>query len=350
MVAAAVDAVETEAGPRSLLFQWHLTERCNLRCAHCYQAEPPTPELGYDDQLAVLDQLRDLVRGWQPGRLRSLQLTFTGGEPLLCGDLLRLLTAVRADPWPWTISLLTNGTLLDAAFCRELARLRPAFVQVSLDGLEPTHDAARGPGSFAAAVTGLRRLRAAGVPSMVSFTAHRGNWREFPGVAALAVRLGAQRVWADRLIPAGRGAQMTDALLSPAETLSFVELVAATRRRWSRRWWRRTDVAAHRALQFLAPGGGPIYRCHAGDSLLTLLPNGELLPCRRLPMVVGNVLRTPLAELYGHPLLADLRDQARLPADCAACGHRAACGGGLRCLAYAVTGDPHAADPGCPLA
>ncbi len=338
-----------EPGPRSLLFQWHLTERCNLRCAHCYQSDPLPAELGYDDWLDVVEQLRALVRGWQPGRLRGMQITLTGGEPLLHGDLFRLLDHLAADPWPWRLALLTNGTLLDAAACRELARLRLAFVQVSLDGMQATHDATRGAGSFAAAVVGLRQLRAAGVPSMVSFTAHRGNWREFPAVAALAVKLGAQRVWTDRMIPAGRGAEMADALLSPAETQAYLDLVGATRRRWSRRPWVRTDVAAHRALQFLAPGGGPAYRCHAGDSVLALLPNGDLLPCRRLPLVVGNVRQRPLTELYAEPLLAERRSAERLPSACTACDHQRACRGGLRCLAYAVTVDPHAADPGCRL-
>ena len=108
----------------------------------------------------------------------------------------------------------------------------------------------------------------------------------------------------------------------------------------------RTEVAMHRALQFLIGGGEP-YRCTAGSSLLTLLPNGDLLPCRRLPIVVGNVLQTPLVNLYrDNETLRALRESAPPPA-CAACAYRRACRGGLRCLAYAASGDLTTIDPGC---
>jgi len=31
--------------PAHLLLQWHITERCNLRCKHCYQEGKAAPEL-----------------------------------------------------------------------------------------------------------------------------------------------------------------------------------------------------------------------------------------------------------------------------------------------------------------
>jgi radical SAM protein with 4Fe4S-binding SPASM domain len=102
-----------------------------------------------------------------------------------------------------------------------------------------------------------------------------------------------------------------------------------------------------RALQFLVGGGHP-YHCSAGDKLLTVEPNGDVSPCRRLPIRVGNVLQTSLLELYQeNELLCALRDHERVARGCEDCAHARRCGGGLRCLAYALSGDPFAADPGC---
>lgn len=78
------------------------------------------------------------------------------------------------------------------------------------------------------------------------------------------------------------------------------------------------------------------------------MPNGDVYPCRRMPIRAGNVLDRPLAEIYRDaPLLRTLRDHDRVSAGCEGCRHRPECRGGLRCLAYAVTGDPFHADPGC---
>ena len=41
--------------PRGLLLQWHVTERCNLRCAHCYQEAYSGEELRFQDLLNVLE-------------------------------------------------------------------------------------------------------------------------------------------------------------------------------------------------------------------------------------------------------------------------------------------------------
>jgi radical SAM protein with 4Fe4S-binding SPASM domain len=181
----------------------------------------------------------------------------------------------------------------------------------------------------------------------LSFTAHRDNYREFPEVARLARSLGVNRVWADRLVPLGQGEQLREQMLTPQQARELFEIMRCQRRT---AWFRRTEIGMRRSLQFLVAGGRP-YRCTAGRSLITLLPSGDLCPCRRMPSVVGNVRKTPLQDLYfDHPLLRSLRDPTRVPAGCERCFYSQTCGGGSRCIASAVHGDPWRADPGCWLA
>ena len=169
-------------------------------------------------------------------------------------------------------------------------------------------------------------------------------------MARLGRRLRVARVWADRLIPHGAGAELREQVLGPEETREFFEIMRRERTTAGRAWFGKTEIAMHRALQFLAAGGRP-YRCTAGDSLVTVQPNGDLLPCRRMPVCVGNLAETPLAELYEESeLFRALRDRERIGAGCQNCEHAAACGGGLKCLSHALTGDPFQADPGCWLA
>lgn len=181
----------------------------------------------------------------------------------------------------------------------------------------------------------------------MSFNAHRANDRECSAVSRIARRLGVDKVWSDRYIPADKNSAIQP--LTPAETEAYSALIAKERQRHKIRWFNKTDIAGQRALQFLHSGGHP-YRCSAGDSLITIMPNGDLYPCRRLPILAGNVLQTPLAQLYDGELFQSLRTPREPAPGCASCLYKNICGGGLKCLSYATTGSPHTADPGCWLA
>ncbi len=338
--------------PHKLIFQWHITERCNLRCTHCYQESYGGDELNFEQWLDVLAQLEALLDDWTvPGVAHPrAHINVTGGEPFVHPDFVRLLEVFASKPERLSFAILSNGYFIDAALARKLAELAPGFVQVSVEGTQATHDRIRGKGSFDRTVAAIRHLTREKVPVLISFTAHRGNFREFPAVARLACDLRVKRIWSDRLIPSGAGAAPEMQSLTPEEVREYVELMRRARDESSRRWFCKTEVAQHRALQFLTGHEKP-YHCTAGDSLLTLRPNGDLLPCRRLPIRVGNVLETPLRELYrDNPTLRALRNPHPEIKGCEPCSFRHTCRGGLRCLAYAVTGDPFTSDPGCWLA
>jgi radical SAM protein with 4Fe4S-binding SPASM domain len=297
----------------------------------------------------VLDQFKDLIehlnRGRTGPRLRG-HINVTGGEPFVRADFPDLLDAFRREKEYLDVGILTNGTFLDEPTVRRLRKLGVAWVQVSLEGGRETNDRIRGPGAFDRTLLALKHLVRERVPSAISFTAHRGNFREFPDVAQTGRELGVTLVWADRLIPYGRGSELREQLLSPEETLEFFEIMYASHNDAARGFC-RTKIAMHRALQFLVGGGRP-YQCGAGNWLVTIQPNGDLYPCRRMPVRVGNVMETPLVELYEESdLFRALRVRDRVSEGCEACRYAQECRGGLRCLSYALTGDPFEADPGC---
>ena len=349
--------IEIDAGchhgpyiPRGLLLQWHVTERCNLRCAHCYQTEYGGKELPLPQLLEILGQYKELLHRWRrevASRPVRGHITVSGGEPFVRRDFLDLLDVFHAHRREFSFAILTNGSLIDATLARRLRKLKPSFVQVSIEGTRATHDNIRGAGNFDKTVAAIKHLVRARIRTLISFTANRQNYREFPEVARLGRQLRVARVWSDRLIPCGSGESMREQMLTPDETREFFQLMRQADSELRQRWFNRTQVAMHRALQFLVRGGMP-YQCTAGDSLITVQPNGDLYPCRRMPIPVGNLLETPLAELYyDADLFRELRDRNRISEGCDGCHFTKLCRGGLKCLSYAVTGDPFKADPGC---
>jgi radical SAM protein with 4Fe4S-binding SPASM domain len=331
-----------------IILQWHITDRCNYRCAHCYQSAYDGTDPGIDTLVPVLDQYRDLLS--YVGSVNKCRvaghITLTGGEPFLYENIFPLLEAISKQREWTSFGILTNGSLIDREISKRLKRLGAYFVQISIDGTSSTHEALRGKGSYRDAVNALENLVAAGVRTVVSFTAHRGNYTEFSDVVRASRALNVWRVWAERMIPCGTGSSV-----HPDDdyiwTNDFFDIMKHARRRTIGSLLSRTDVRIDRALQFMADGGRP-YSCQAGNALVTVMPNGDLLPCRRLPIAVGNIYNRSLKDLYCESnLFAQLRDQEIVSGGCEGCFYKKICRGGLRCLSYAVTGSPFNADPGC---
>jgi radical SAM protein with 4Fe4S-binding SPASM domain len=335
---------ERPRGPASLLLQWHITDRCNLRCGHCYQETYRGVELTFPELIGVVEQYEDLLAAMG---LRRGHINVTGGEPFMRVDAIPLLETLAARRDRFSFAILSNGSFVDKKMAARLRDLRPAFVQVSIEGGKNTHDRIRGTGDFGRVLEALECLRREKIKTYISFTAHRDNYREFAEVAETAARFGVARLWTDRLVPVGGGAAMADKTLSPEETKEFFGRVRDAREKARRSWLGHTEIAMGRALQFIAGGGEP-YHCGAGSRLLAIGADGTLYPCRRLPIPSGNVTATPLAQLYREsPYLRDLRSIGRVAAGCRDCFYVKACRGGLRCLSMAMTGDPFQRDPGC---
>ncbi len=159
----------------------HITDRCNLRCRHCFIGEPGSTDLPMEKIMAAVDEFEEM---------QGLRLLISGGEPLLHREFWQL-NGLLAGRDLRTI-LLSNGTLID-----EQAALRLRFheVQISLDGMRAAHDFIRGEGNFERSVAAVRRLTAAGVRVSIATMIHSRNLQDFDELAGLIEELGV-REWA----------------------------------------------------------------------------------------------------------------------------------------------------------
>ena len=108
-------------------------------------------------------------------------------------------------------------------------------------------------------------------------------------------------------------------------------------------------ISCARALQFIPCKNKDIYSCTAGDRLLAILADGSVMPCRRLPITVGNVKKTDLLSIYrDSPELIKMRNTT-IPGQCEQCEFSEHCRGGARCITYAKTGRYDLPDPDCVL-
>ena len=152
------------------------TERCNLRCAYCYE----TFAMGKMPQ-SVVSGISNLVKRRAESGLKTFQLEFFGGEPLVAWDVVETLAQelsdiCRANGTEMFGGMTTNGVLLTRARLDRLAACAVRSFQVTLDGPQEIHDRRRltrqGEGSFDAVWRALAMLKAAPHPVEVLIRMH----------------------------------------------------------------------------------------------------------------------------------------------------------------------------------
>ena len=333
--------------PRFVM-QFHITGRCNLRCKHCYREEGNIEPLSTDDLFSVLRQYEELLAAFQEKNHTSHRghINITGGEPFFRKDIDKLLHYLGEHRDKFTYGVLSNGSMIDDKMMTWLRNTRAAFVQLSIDGYRETHDALRADGDYDRTLAMAKRLEQNNIPVHISFTANRENYCDLPQIAWECRKQGVTCLWSDRLVPIGRGADLLS--FDDALTEEYLRTLRKARGSWLvRKIYPHTEIRMNRALQFLQ--GGQIYQCGAAKTLITVDEMGQILPCRRMPIVCGNVFDTTLKDVFfQHPTFKKLREDLP-PLECIACPHHNLCRGGAKCQSYAAYHDFTRADPGCPL-
>ena len=203
------------------------------------------------------------------------------------------------------------------------------MVQISLDGTEKTHDAIRGVGNFQKALQGIDYLKQHNVKVLVSFTAQKNNYHDFEELAKICKKHHVDKLWWDRVVTNDEQQFLT--------TDEFKSMVQSCNKLIHNHnpFVNYSFVSNQRSLQYIGTDDC-VYNCSAGKSLIVLLADGSVMPCRRLPFIVGNLLESSLEDVYKHKLMKQLREFVA-PKECLSCRHYSKCKGGSKCVTYAQT-------------
>lgn len=266
---------------------WH----CNQKCLHCYAANQPlsaVPELDTDQWLAVIEKCRNAG---------IPQLTFTGGEPTLRHDLVKLVQAAQ-----WFVTRLnTNGRMLTSMMCKDLHAASLDAVQITFYSADADiHNALVGVDGYTDTVNGIKNALAADLNVSLNTPLCSLN-RDYLSVVRFAHELGIRYLTCSGLIPAGNAE--SDA--SRAVRLTPAELEDVLRP--------AMEYAAANGMEinFTSPGWLPeetlrtlgftqIPSCGACLSNMAVAPDGTVLPCQSwlTGKGLGNMLRTPWPRIW----------------------------------------------------
>ena len=268
--------------------QWHITQHCDLHCKHCYDRSNRAAM----SKAQAMKVLADLFDFCQQMHVRG-QVTFTGGNPLLYPHIERIYQA--AAQYGFGIAILGNPGPIDGI--RRLIKIvKPLYFQVSLEGLASHNDLIRGKGHFDRSIRFLEQLRELGIFTMVMLTLTQDNLDQvLPLADYLKNRADAFNF--NRLSAVGEGAAL--AMVDREEFSLFLNDYIRAAEDNPIMGLKDNLFNIIRCEFGQAPFGGCTgHGCGAAFNFLALLPDGDVHACRKFPSLLGNMLDTPLLDIY----------------------------------------------------
>jgi len=342
---------------------WNSTRTCNLKCRHCYMnsdARKYTDELTTAEAKNFIDDLADF---------KVPVLLFSGGEPLIRPDFFELAAyAAEKNVRP---TLSTNGTLITREVAREIKSIGVGYVGISLDGLAAVNDKFRGvEGAFNLAMRGIENCVSVGQRVGLRFTINRHNFTELDKIFDFIEAEQINRVCFYHLVYSGRGSQMLDEDVTPAESRLAMDTIIRRAKDFARRGLAKEiltvdnhcdgvymylkaladgdDATAAQIKKFIGMNGGN----RSGIAFGEVDPLGYVHPDQFTQHhTFGNVRERKFGDIWtdtSNPILAGLKNRKPLlKGRCSRCKFLDNCNGNFRTRAEAVTGDFWASDPSC---
>lgn len=278
---------EKSIGPTQLSID--ITNRCNLRCLHCFNNsgcnQILNDELSDEEVLTFIDSLE---------KLKLYNFCFCGGEPLIRKNLLieaaKHLKRMGVD----NISMVTNGLLLSEDVFLDLTLAGINRIQISIDGGSPqSHDYLRGcEGAFEKSMNAVKMMLSHGFEPEISYCPTKMNLDEIDKLQAILRDAGMKKknIRTQPLMLLGR-AQDNLAKIAPSQSdyRLYVQKIDQLNREHKIPLIEWGDPVDH-ILKYLYLGL-PITTC-------IIRSNGDLAPDPYLPVVVGNIKRHSFYEYW----------------------------------------------------
>ena len=269
---------------------WNINYTCNFSCEHCYSRVPKKfTECSTDQYMHLADEFI---------RSNVFTVALGGGEPMMVDNVEAIIHKMSSAGI--NTYMTTNAWFLDEASAKKLRDANLGTIYISIDSAdEATHDSFRNrKGSYARVMMGLKNSKAAGLNIKFSTVVSLINYQHLKEILDIAASFEIAGVEFKRFRPSGNG------LVNKLKYMLSDE----------QNNWVRNEVEAFKA-QYPAMDVQLVYGveanevgCPCGIKSLAVRPNGDVSPCVYNDVVIGNLFKTSLMDLWiNSPELAVMR-------------------------------------------
>ncbi|HDR8488822.1 TPA: radical SAM protein [Bacillus cereus] len=325
-----------------------ILEGCNLTCDFCVRnaLNNLTNKVSLENFEKLLNMLNNFPQ--------KPHIAFTGGEPFLQKDLLKILE--MTVKYGFKFSITTNATIKNREvidFCAKTQFFKHFIISIDSYNAD-VHNNIRGPKALERTLSFIDYLREKEISFGINATISEVNYFDVDGTIKFAKDIGAKDISVATVKPNGRGA----ATLNP-DQLDYIAkqilnnkcLIDDNFKVWAAEVTLFLyDMDTYRDDIMNGESGS----CAFGRATLHIRANGDILGCTSCEdIVLGNVFDTEddnyLNKLWhNHQILNDVRSKQNLNGTCGTCEFKEFCGG-CRCRAYGITGDLFGDDNYCPI-
>lgn len=273
-----------------------ITNKCNYKCLHCYNAS--------GENSIVNDEMSDaeiIALCKEIGEIKPQNFCFCGGEPLIKAELLIKCANILHEAGVPAIATVSNGYYLTEDLLRKMCDAHFKSIQISLDGFSEHSCCSlrQNPKAFEKAVAAIQLLskyRDYVIPS-VAFCPTKWNISEFEQVYRFCDSLSVPQLRVQPLMIIGRASKNLEAIM-PSDS-QYIQLIHSIHNI-------NLKNAKERGPQHtFIEWGDPldhIYRLKNTDVYYTLSmaikANGDIAVSPYMPIVVGSVRKHSLTEYW----------------------------------------------------
>lgn len=278
-----------------LKVQWKITNRCNMRCKHCYEGEKNMKQLN-DEQIAVVfDKLINSS---------IQQLTITGGEALLVNNLAGYVR--RCLDKGIRINLFTNGILLRSFIDElgEIANKKLLTFEISIDGSRNEHNYIRGEDNYEQTTANIVYVMKQGYKIITNTVVNGITKRSIIQMMNDLHDMGVSTIQLSNLMLKGWAKENRDELYISKEELQDVYKEISEKVHFPFFYADITnDVYRTDGNKEVKKEGKNTWKCCAGQARVTIDFNGDVLLC---PLCqdysIGNIAEMSLTDIWNNPL------------------------------------------------
>ena len=334
----------------ALTIQWQLTSLCSNRCKHCYIPEYYDDSVSYEKFLEAYGKILDFEEKYN---VNVSQYVLTGGDPFMNKDFWRILDLLCDK----SIAILGIPERVTCENIHKLKKMNVKHYQVSLDGLPETHDKIRGIGSFERTLKSVKKLAEYGISHNIMYTVNALNYTELIPLIKYLDELGICTDFTFDFMVENFNCRDEGMMIEATQAFDLIEdygeislnlrqknstVKLREKCNLSKVWLLKNQVISNKeGLEETFCDG-----CSNGLYGLAILPNGDVYPCRRLGIKIGNLYEQTLEEIFlNNPIMKKFRDSSSYKY-CCDCRYFNVCRG-CPAISYAWTGDMFARNPYC---
>jgi len=336
-------------------FQWHITDDCDQRCKHCYVFAEDKPRMVMD--LATIKKIFLNILHFCKTFKCLPYLVITGGDPILNPNIWNMLEMCKENDIPF--SILGNPFHLTPSVLTRMSQYGCISYQLSIDGMQKTHDMLRKPGSFKTTIERIKMINESGINSAVMTTVSGINIDEVASIIDMVVSVHAKSYCFARYVPTENDKASKNSIwyITPERYHSFLEDIDAKFNFYESKgcstFFVRKDhlwaLFNYEHNRFQIPNDvekNIIYDgCNCGNRHLTILPDASVMACRRIANSrVGNALHTQLVDIWLNEM--EKYREFKSFSKCSKCELLSWCRG-CPAVAYGTHGSFYANDPQC---